>query len=347
MTRHRRLLLGGVLFALAAGWALLESRGPVRVDKVPYAAGGTAPSSAAALGSTPAPQVDHTVAQPGAKVRPSEESPAAAPTAPTFPPLPDVDQPFPQIRAQLESQARAGDAAAAFRLYGELTRCQGYSRSRFPVDDEDDPARRVWRQERNCVLQHLCGDDPKRYADPDGQRWDWLAQAAVAGHPLARLNFTEGRMLRDHPQAALRHRDLFRQHAVAWTLDLARRGQQSALNRLAMAYADDDGYGETPLGQLLPHDRVRAGMYAWLGAQRSPRPSSDPMALLRFMSGGPLSSAERQAALTAAQRWQAQFPPDPSLPAYTGDLSVDLRQLPTLAARCTAIPEPAPETPTP
>lgn len=343
MTRHRRLLLGGVLFALAAGWALLESRAPVRVDKVPYPAVGTAPS-AAALGSTPAPQVDYTVVQPGAKVRPSEESPAVAPAASTFPPLPDVDQPFPQIRAQLEAQAQAGDAAAAFRLYGELTRCQ---QRRWTMPSNPGDPRDPSQEERLCVLHHLCGTDPAATADPAGKRWDWLAQAALGGHPMARTRFAAGDMLRADPSSALRYRDLYRQYAVLWTLDLARGGQQSALNRLAMAYADDDGYGETPLGQLLPHDRVRAGMYAWLGAQRRATPASDPLALLRYIAGGPLNHEEQQAALAAARRWQAQFPPDPALPPESSDLPYTLDQLPALAAHCGSRPVPATEHPQP
>lgn len=255
-----------------------------------------------------------------------------------FPPLPPFDMPLAALRPALEAQARAGDPQAAFRLYRELERCaRGHEDRLRKVSDPPNPAQVHLQRQMDCATQTLCGP----VDDAQGERWDWLVQAAHAGHPGARLTFASGRLFYfgRNLRAAYRHREVYRAMALPWTLELARAGSTSALRELGGAYAQVEAQGTLPLAQLVLHDRVQAGMYFWLAAERMGQRHADPLDMIAtFGDGSPLTPAEHRAAMQAAQRWLARhpFPAHPPDMQDGGALPLQPEELPALQALCGA-----------
>lgn len=311
--RTARVLLGlvGVLIVAGMGWWYLHALlGP------PVPAAVSAPQ-AGTLGNAPAHPAAPAERQPPPASHPPDTATAAPDAAaPASVPLPAEDLPLVLVIEQLEARARAGEAAAALHLYRALHRCT----------PRNAPAQE--RVALQCLQRLLCGEVRL------DTRWDWLVQAASAGHPEAQALLLNGRWLEQVPMAR-RHAftRLYHEQALLWAMTLARRGHASALAELATANASPDALIEIPLGLRVAHDRVQAAAYAQLARLARGDAPQDLSRTFENLGLGAPTSAEVRAVDAWVQRWRAQHPVDPAMAqvsslASTWDIEDVRRQAP-------------------
>lgn len=311
--------------AVAVGIWLIASQ-PVNDGGVPAPA--TAPT-------TPAPRpvataLDSSVVRGGIG---APRSAAPAPTATSVPapseaPLPALGVPLAQVIDDLEARARAGDARAACRLAGELTRCASvpwrrtftgqanplvYARGAQPTDEAIESAARM-----ELALEEderLCKD-----VSPDRTRaaTSFLLQAARAGLPAAQDAFVSGGWMFDH--SVVHNADAIAAYArEAESMARALLESPAALrpdqiNLLGMAFSGDPSL-TLHLAEVVAPDPVLARALLGLAVevQPPPRPGAPPgpgmTTRIRDELDARLTPAERLAATATMDRLRPRIQP--------------------------------------